>query len=127
MFRVQVAHQGELSRLGFGFDPVDVRDLVLVDHGAAQEARLVVVVIQDHFEHQRADLAAVAHQREQQPVAVVEPGAVETALTGLAELLDLGSAEIAAGDGLRHLAVGLDDLVRVEAGVFEDAHHVLSG
>jgi len=43
----------------------------------------------------------VAHQREQQPVAVVEASPVEAALAGLAELFYLGGAEVAAGDGLR--------------------------
>jgi hypothetical protein len=64
--RVQVAY-----RLCFadGLVGADVGNPALVDRRAAQKARLVVIVIGDHLEHQRADFVAVANQREQQPVA----------------------------------------------------------
>jgi hypothetical protein len=89
-FRVQVAH-----RLGFADRRRRrrCRDPALVDRRAAQEARLVVIVIGDHLEHQRADLVAVANQREQQPVGVVEAGAVELAVAEIDQLLDLRGAK----------------------------------
>jgi hypothetical protein len=67
--RVQVAHRLRFANRLVG---VDVGNPGLVDRRAAQKARLVVIVIGDHFQHQRAHLVAVANQREQQAVGVVE-------------------------------------------------------
>nr|WP_300337389.1 hypothetical protein [Accumulibacter sp.] len=51
-------------------------------------------MIGDHFEHQRADLVAVANQREQQPVGVAESGAIELAVAEIDELVDLSGMEV---------------------------------
>ncbi|TLD47521.1 MAG: hypothetical protein FAZ92_00136 [Accumulibacter sp.] len=118
-FRVQVAQR-------FGFADrrrgVNVGDPALVDRRAAQEARLVVIVVGDHLEHQRAHLVAVADEREEQPVGIVEAGAVELAVPQIDELLHLRGAKIAARDGLRHLPVARPDARGVQARVFENLH-----
>ncbi len=88
---------------------VAIGDLRLVDHRATQEARLVVVVVGDDFEDQRADLVLMADQGKQQAVGVVEPRPVELAVAEIGELLDLRRAEVVGGDRLDHLAVGFGD------------------
>ena len=114
--RVQIAH-----RLRFldGISRFDVCNPGFIDRRAAQKAGLVVIVIGDHFEHQCADFISVANQGKQQPVGVIELCAVELAVAEVGELLDLCGAEVAAGDGLSHLAIGGLDTGGVEADVFE--------
>ncbi len=51
-------------RLPFGLGDIAIGNLRFVDGSAAQETRLVVVVMLDHFQHQRANFIAMAHQRE---------------------------------------------------------------
>jgi hypothetical protein len=46
-----------------------------------EEARLAVVVVRDHLQHQRTGAPAVPHEREQQAVGAIEPGAVELAVS----------------------------------------------
>jgi len=118
-FRMQVANRQCFADRLVG---ADVGDPALVDRRTAQEARLVVVVVGDHFEHQRADLVAVANQREQQPVRVAEPGTVKLAVAEIHQLLDLGGTEIVPGDGIGHLAVTGLDARGVKAGVLENLH-----
>ena len=60
-------------------------------------------IIEFSFQHQRADLVAVANQREQQPVGVIKFGPIELAVVKLGKLLDLCGAEVVTCDGLRHL------------------------
>ncbi len=62
-------------------------------------------MVGDHFQHQCADFIPVAHQREQQPVGVIQLRPVELAVAQIGELLDLGSTEVVASDGRGHLVV----------------------
>ena len=106
---------GELG----GIDSRLVIDLGLVDRRAAQEARLVVGVVLDDLESQAHRLAVVARELQQQPVAVVELGAVVAADV---QLLDIRALEVAGFDGGAHLGEGGFDPTQVEVLVLQEAH-----
>ncbi len=93
-----------------GLRQLAIGNPALVDGRAAQEARAVVVVVQHHFQHQRANLIAVAHQRKDQPVGLIQLGPAELAMAGMHQLLHLGCAEIAPSDGFLHLAISGGDV-----------------
>lgn len=116
---VQVA-----QRLGFapGLHGITVGYLRVVDGRAAQKPRLVIFMVGDDFQHQGADLVAVADEREQQAVGVVQARAVELAVGDAGQLLHLRSAEVVRQDGLHHLAVRPAHARGVETDVFENSH-----
>ncbi len=118
-FGMQIAHR---LRIAHGFGHIAIGNPGLVDRRTAQETRLVVIVMRDDFQHQRAHLIVMAHQREQQPIGAIELGPVELAVSQVREFLDLGGVKVVAGDGFGHLAVGGLDARRVEADVFENFH-----
>lgn len=93
---VQIPH-GQC--LGTRLHDIGIRDLRLIDCGAAQKPGLAVVVIAHDLEHQGGELIAVLHQGEDQPIRMVELGPVETLMTG--ELFHLRGAEIPTADRLR--------------------------
>jgi hypothetical protein len=117
--RVQVTHRQRFTNRFVG---VDVGNPGLVDRRAAQKTRLVVIVIGDHFQHQRAHLVAVANQRKQQAVGVIELRPVELAVAEIDELLDLRRTKIVPGDGIDDPAVAGLDARGVEVGVFKNLH-----
>ena len=55
-FRIQIAQR---LRFLFGLGGIAIDDLVLVNDGASQEARFFVIVIDDHFQHEGADVVIV--------------------------------------------------------------------
>lgn len=118
-FRMQVAHG--LCILD-GLIRINVGNFAFIYRRAAQKARLVVLVIGDHFQHQRADLVAVANQGEQQPVGVIEFGTVELAVAEIGKLLDLCAAKVVTGDGISHLAIAGLDARDIKPGVFKNLH-----
>ena len=121
VLRMQVAHG--LCFLHRLLD-TDLGNPVFVDRRTTQEARLVVIMVGDHFEHQRADLVAVAKQRKQQPIGVVESGAVELPVAQAGQLLDLCRAKVVAGNGVMYLAVAGLDARGIEARVLENFHGI---
>jgi hypothetical protein len=64
----------------------------------------------------------VPHEREQQAVGSIEPGAVELAMSKVHELLHLRCSEVLAGDGLGGFAVLRRHACGVQADVFENSH-----
>ena len=64
----------------------------------------------------------MAHDGKQQPVGVIELGAVELAVAHVGELLHLGLTEIVTLDGVAQLGVLRFDAGGVEADVFENLH-----
>jgi hypothetical protein len=99
-----------------------IRDLRVLDHGAAQEARLLVRVLLDHFEHPRIGRVVVADDREQPAGGVVEPRPVELAVAEVGQLLDVGRAEVVALDGGANLVVRRPDSGAGEGGLFENLY-----
>ena len=101
---------------------IDRGNLVVVDLRTAQETRPVVRVLLDYLQHQRVGCIAVTHDREQQPVRVIELGTIEPAVRAAGELLHVDLSEFVALDGTTNLFVLRLDARRVEAGVLEDFH-----
>src|SRR5208283_4396318 len=101
-FRIQIAQR---LRFPFGLRGVAIGNLVLVNDRAPQEARFFVIVIDDHFQHEGADVVIVPQEAKDQTVRVIEPGAVEFAMSRARELAHLSRAKIAVGDRGYHLAV----------------------
>jgi hypothetical protein len=98
----------------------------LVDHRAAQESRALIGVVLDHLQRQADGLGAAfslrpvdARELQQQPVRVVELGAV---VRPGVELLDVGRAEVAGLDGGLDLVEGRLHAAEVEFLVLQQAH-----
>ena len=115
--RMDVAHRRRHRRRR---SPHRSRESCLVDRRAAQEARPVVRVLLDHLEHQRVGRPAVTHEREQQPVGVIELGAIELAVRDVGELLHVGLPESSRSMASANLFVLRLDARGVEADVLED-------
>ena len=108
--------------LGAGLGRLDVRlvlDLRLVHRRAAQEAGLLVGVVLDHLQRQAHRLATEAGELQQQPVAVVQLGAVVAADM---QLLDVRALEVTGLDGRANLDKGGLHTLEVEVLVLEQAH-----
>ena len=96
-FELVAAGMQPAQRRGIGLGRARCRDrrfavdLGLVHRRATQEARLVVSVVLDHLQRQAHRLAAVTGKLQQQAVAVVELGAVVSALV---QLLDVWALEV---------------------------------
>ena len=82
-----------------------IKALRLINLGPAQETRLAVVVVEDDLEHERAGLARVLHEREEEAIGTVQPGSVELPVPQVHELLYIGRLEVPAPDGFGHLFV----------------------
>ena len=119
MFRVQVAH---CLRFLDGLGGIDVWNFRFIYCRAAQETRLVVIVVGDHFQNQRAHFIAMTHQGEQQAVGVIELRPIKLAVGEAGKFLDLRRAEIVARDGINDLAVACLDAGGIKADVFENFH-----
>jgi hypothetical protein len=74
-------------------------------------------VILDHFRQQRVALVAVARDAEQQPVRVIELGAIEVAI---GQLLHFGRVEIVAREHADDLLVLRAQAPRIEVGMDEN-------
>ena len=109
-------------RFPFGLRGVAIGNLVLVNDRAPQEARFFVIVIDDHFQHEGADVVIVPQEAKDQTVRVIEPGAVEFAMSSARELAHLSRAKIAVGDRGYDLAVGGLYPRSVQISEFEDLH-----
>ena len=70
----------------------------------------------------RTSAVAVANQAEEQPVGVIEFGAIELAVTEIGEFLHLRGAEVVPCDGIGHFAIAGLDARGIEAGVFKNLH-----
>ena len=118
-FGIEIAQR---LRARFGLGGLASDDFVLVDDGAAQEARFPVIVIEDDFQHEGADLVLVPEEAKDQAIRVVEPRAVKGAMRSARELAHLRRAKITGGDRRHRLAVGGLHPRRVEIGEFENLH-----
>ena len=97
-FRVQITYRfGVLDR----FPHLCRRDLVVVDLGAAQKARLVVGVL---LEHQGIHFTLEANRGKQQAVGIVELCPIKTAVRPIGQFLDIGRAKVVALDCLPELS-----------------------
>ncbi len=76
----------------------------------------------DDFEHQGVDPIAVTNQSEQEPVGVIQFGAIELTVANVGQLLDIGRPEIIAGNSSNDLVVLGAVLRGVQASVFENSH-----
>src|SRR6476469_3424785 len=118
-FRVQVTYW---LRFLYRFVDFGVGDSGFVDGGAAQETRLVVIVIGNNLQHQCADFVTMAHKRKQQSIGAVQLCPVELAVGQAGEFFYLRHMEIVAGNGIRYLTVGCLDARRIESDIFENFH-----
>ena len=73
-------------------------------------------LIDDHLQHQGADVVIVPDEAKDQPVSIIELGAVQLAMPGTGQLPDLRGAKIAAGNGGGDLEVGSLHPRYIEAG-----------
>ena len=119
--RVQITHWLRFLDRLIG---LDIGDFALVDRRTAQKARLVVIVIGDHLQHQRTHLVAMANQREQQPVSAIQPGPVKLAVAEIGQLFNLGGPKIQTRNRVRHFAITGLDARNIQTGVFENFHRV---
>ena len=117
--RIQIAQR---LRFLFGLGGIAIDDFVLVNDRAAQEARLPVIVIDDYFQHEGADVVIVSEETKDQTVRVIEPGAIKFAMSSARQLPNLSRAKIAAGNRGYHLAVGGLYPRSVQISELEDLH-----
>ena len=112
------------SGIALPFRPrgIAIDNFVIVNDRASQEARFFVIVIDDHFQHEGADVVIVSEEAKDQTVHVIEPGAVEFAMSSARQLPYLSCAKIAIGNRGYHLAVGGLYPRSVQISEFEDLH-----
>ena len=108
--------------LADGLGGVEGGQLVLVDRRAAQEAGLLVGMVENHVEGQHANLVAMANEGEEQAIGQVETGPVEATGTPGSQLLHVRRSEVAALQGRLQLLVGRLDLSGVEIAVLQYPH-----
>ncbi|WP_294539675.1 hypothetical protein [uncultured Rhodoblastus sp.] len=102
-FRIQIAQR---LRFLFGLGGIAGDDFILVNDSASQEARFSVIVIDDYFQHEGADVVIVTEEAKDQAVRVIEPRAVEFAMSSARQLPHLSRAKVATGNRGCHLAIG---------------------